>query len=206
MEYFSAFLGRSCFWVRRACGCVRAAPPPLCICIWICIFRYFLLWNTCVTVCSSLHLAGQPSFVQSEAGVRQAGRCSADNDPPTKRCCKAIFIFWQQQISIKVVLGNIHGLVAHHLWGKHPIKSNLYSFYGMQLFIACHNHVIFGPKIWETLKAYIFNISGIWDVVMHLLNGDQNWGCILGKPRASLKQQWYQCLANILKSRKVSPK
>ena len=76
----------------------------------------------------------------------------------------------------------------------------------MQLFIACHNHVIFGPKIWETLKAYIFNISGIWDVVMHLLNVDQNWGCILGKPRASLKQQWYQCLANILKSRKVSPK
>ena len=76
----------------------------------------------------------------------------------------------------------------------------------MQLFIACHNHVIFGPKIWETLKAYISNISGIWDVVMHLLNGDQNWGCILGKPRASLKQQWYQCLANILKSRKVSPK
>ena len=88
----------------------------------------------CAAACTST-LAGQPSFVQSEAGVRQAGRCSADNDPPTKRCCKAIFIFWQQQISIKVVLGNIQGMVAHHLWGKHPIKSKLYSFYGMQLLL-----------------------------------------------------------------------
>ena len=24
MEYFSAFLGRSCFWVRRACGCASS--------------------------------------------------------------------------------------------------------------------------------------------------------------------------------------
>ena len=158
MEYFSAFLGRSCFWVRRACGCASST-------LHLYLNLYFQVFLVVKHVCDCVQQPAPRLWLVSQAlsslrlgSGRQAG-APLTQDPPTKRCCKAIFIFWQQQISIKVVLGNIQGLVAHHLWCKHPIKSNLYSFYGMQLFIACHNHVIFGPKIWETLKAYIFNIS-----------------------------------------------
>ena len=97
----------------------------------------------CAAACTSL-VSQALSSLRLGSG-RQAG-APLTQDPPTKRCCKAIFIFWQQQISIKVVLGNIQGMVAHHLWGKHPIKSKLYSFYGMQLLLLVITMSYLGQK------------------------------------------------------------
>ena len=75
----------------------------------------------CAAACTST-LAGQPSFVQSEAGVRQAGRCSADTRPTHQKVLQSNFYFlatanfYQSHIWIGNIATNCEW--THYNWNK----------------------------------------------------------------------------------------